>query len=95
MAHASTTARQRPNYLRVFVFLAVLTAIEVGVALLPVPKSIQVLLLIALALGKASLVAMYYMHLRYEGQVLRIVAIGPLLFAIILTILPLFDLALR
>jgi cytochrome c oxidase subunit 4 len=84
--------RRRPNYMLIFVFLGVLTAVEVGVTFTGLPKSVQVPLLIVLAIAKATLVGMYYMHLRYEGRVLRFVALGPLLLAIILTLPPLFDL---
>jgi cytochrome c oxidase subunit 4 len=90
-----TPAARRPRYMRIFVFLALLTAVEVAVALTPVPKSAQVLFLIALAIAKATLVALYYMHLRFEGRILRIIATAPLLFAIILAIPPFIDLALR
>jgi len=83
----------RPNYMRIFIFLAVLTAIEVAVAFLAIPKSLQGLILIGFAIAKASLVALYYMHLRFENQVLRLIAIGPFLFVAILILLPLLDLA--
>jgi len=95
MADVPATRRHRPNYMLVFAFLALLTGVEVGVAFTPVPKSIQVTALIALAIAKATLVGMYYMHLRYEGRVLRFIALGPLLLAIILMLPPLFDLAVR
>ncbi len=93
MAHTPATHR-RPNYMLIFVFLALLTGVEVAVAFTPIPKSAQVLFLIALAIAKATLVAMYYMHLRYEGRVLRVVALAPLVLVIVLTLPPLFDLAL-
>lgn len=61
-------AQKHPNYLGVFYILTVLTALEVGVTYLPLPR-IPVLLPIAIA--KASLVAMYYMHLRYDLPIFR------------------------
>ena len=89
-----STLVRRPSYMRIFVFLALLTAVELAVAFSPLPKLSQVLFLIALAIAKATLVALYYMHLRFEGRLLRLIAVAPLLFAIILTIPPLLDLAL-
>lgn len=89
------TSSHKPNYLRIFVFLALLTVVEVAVAFAQIPKTSQVLLLVALAIAKASLVAAYYMHLRFEGRLLRLIAVAPLLFAIILTIPPFLDLATR
>ena len=47
--------RPRPNYMLVFVFLALLTAVEVGVAFAGLPKSMQVPLLVALAIAKAKI----------------------------------------
>ena len=74
--------------------LAVLTVIEVAITFTPISKSALVLILIALAIAKATLVAMYYMHLRFEGPLIRLIATVPILLAIILTLLPLFDLVL-
>ena len=80
-----------PPYMRVFVLLIMLTAVELLVALSPLAKSSQVLLLIALAIAKATLVAMYYMHLRFEGRVLRVIAVFPLILSIGLALAPVFD----
>ncbi len=91
---STQTGHKRTPYMRIFAVLAVLTVIEVAITFTPISKSAQVLLLIALAIAKATLVAMYYMHLRFEGPLIRIIATVPLLLAIILTLLPLFDLVL-
>jgi caa(3)-type oxidase subunit IV len=56
----------RPNYVGVFGVLAVLTVIELLVTYLPVPR---ILVLIPLAILKASLVALYYMHLKIDRRV--------------------------
>lgn len=72
-------------YMVVFGSLAVLTLIEV---LIPTqfgfPKTVQIVLLVALALWKALLVALYYMHLRYEPQRLKWMVVAPLPLAVIL-----------
>jgi cytochrome c oxidase subunit 4 len=73
-----------PNYIAIWVALAVLTAIELSVAFLPWPKTTLILLLIGLAVWKALLVALYFMHLRFEPNRLRILAIAPLPLAVIL-----------
>jgi cytochrome c oxidase subunit 4 len=73
-----------PNYVGIWVALAALTGLELGVAFLPWPKTTLVLLLVALAVWKALLVALYYMHLRFERRPLRILAIAPLPFVVIL-----------
>ena len=94
MADTQISHKQRPNYVRIFIILAVLTAIEVAVAFTAIPKTVQSLVLVALAVSKAGLVAAYYMHLRAEATLLRIIALAPFLFVFILIMLPLLDLAL-
>jgi cytochrome c oxidase subunit 4 len=71
--------------------LAVLTMIEVGVAFLGMPRSVTILALLGLAIWKALLVALYFMHLRFEPKLLRVVAAAPLIPAIILVVLVLFE----
>ncbi len=79
-----------PNYIAVFVALVVLTAIEVGVtyvAALP-----RLLVLIPLAIAKATLVVLFYMHLRFDSRVFTaIFVIGVLMgFSLILSFILLF-----
>jgi len=57
---------KHPNYLLVFLSLAVLTAIEVGITY--VPQIPQAPVLIALSILKALLVIMYFMHLRFDSK---------------------------
>ena len=75
-----------PNYIGIWAALAVLTAIELGVAFLPFSKTIIILLLLGLAFWKALLVALYFMHLRFEPNRLRILAIAPLPLIVILVV---------
>jgi cytochrome c oxidase subunit 4 len=58
--------RRHPNYLLVFLSLAVLTAVEVGVTY--VPQIPQAPVLLTLSVFKALLVIMYFMHLRYDSK---------------------------
>lgn len=76
--------RRHPNYIGVFIGLAVLTAVELTVAFLPWPKRTIILLLIFFAVWKALMVALYFMHLRFETNRLRILAIAPLPLAVIM-----------
>jgi cytochrome c oxidase subunit 4 len=75
---------KHPNYIGVWIGLALLTGLELGVAFLPWPKRVIIVLLLLLAVWKALLVALYYMHLRFETNRLRILAIAPLPLAVIL-----------
>ncbi|MBN1965683.1 MAG: cytochrome C oxidase subunit IV family protein [Anaerolineae bacterium] len=52
---------KRPNYLMIFGVLALMTLVEVTVAA-PYP-----VLLVLLSLSKVALVALYYMHLRFDN----------------------------
>ena len=75
-----------PRYILIWVMLAVLTAAEVGYAFLDLPKVVLAVGLIFMAVWKAVMVAMYYMHLRYEPARLWIMAISPLPFGVILVL---------
>jgi cytochrome c oxidase subunit 4 len=90
-----SATHQEPNYMRVFYSLFVLTVLEVGVAYSNIlwkgfPLIILGVLLIILALAKASLVAMYFMHLKFEKRALGIIAMTPLILCtlLILALLP-------
>jgi caa(3)-type oxidase subunit IV len=69
------------KYVKVFLALAVLTLIEVGVAIyLKQQRALMILLLIGLALAKASAVALYFMHLSDERRGLKLAVALPMLF---------------
>jgi cytochrome c oxidase subunit 4 len=79
-----TASKKHPNYMAVWVALALLTAIEVGIAMVHMfPKNVLILLLVGLAIWKALLVAMYYMHLKFGRLRLIILAAVPLPLAFI------------
>src|SRR5512138_3378743 len=87
-----STERAKPSrytYLGVFILLAVLTVLEVAVTYLPVPR---IPVLIPLAIVKAALVALFYMHLKFDKPVFRIVFIMGVLMgiALILSLVVLF-----
>ena len=79
-------AHKHPNYWLVFGGLAVLTAIELFIAGFPWSKALIILTLLALAIWKALLVALYFMHLKFEGQRLRIFVLAPLPLTMIIVI---------
>tara|TARA_B100001123_G_C14900133_1_gene863472 strand:- start:198 stop:512 length:315 start_codon:yes stop_codon:yes gene_type:complete len=76
---SSDHEHEAPKYMLIWLYLFILTVAEVGVALLDVlPKWVIVVSLLAMAVWKAVLVAMYYMHLKFEPSRLRLVAVAPL-----------------
>jgi cytochrome c oxidase subunit 4 len=75
----------------VFYSLAVLTAVEIAVAYMRfLPLLVMGAMLIILALAKAVLVGMYFMHLKFEKRTLGIIAMTPLILCtlLILALLP-------
>ncbi len=84
-----------PNYIAIFVYLAILTAVELFVYAIGLPQVPKVGLLIALALAKAVLVAMYFMHLAIERRALAVIAITPILLVTFLCFMLLPDLTTR
>ena len=82
-AHAS---HPKPNYIAVWAVLFVLTVIEVGIAFIGLSRRFTIFALLLLAVWKAVLVALYYMHLRFEPTRLRLLALAPLPLAIILVV---------
>ena len=77
-------AHKQPNYIGVFWWLLALTIFEVAVIFLPIARLLIAILLVGLALSKASLVAMYYMHLKFERTTLGLIAVTPLLLCVLL-----------
>jgi cytochrome c oxidase subunit IV len=79
-AHAKATSP-----VLVYVILAIATVIEVLVTLFSgIPRQTLVPMLLAISFVKASLVALYYMHLRYEKIIYGGIFIAPVAFAIFL-----------
>ncbi len=72
---------KHPNYMAIFWLLAILTVIELIVVFLPFGKMVNGTMLCALAVGKAVVVAMYFMHLKFESRTLGLIALTPLAIA--------------
>ena len=69
---------EHPKYMLIWLYLAILTALEVGVVYLDIAAWLIVTSLLIMAAWKALLVALYYMHLKFEPNRLRLVALAPL-----------------
>lgn len=78
------TDHPEPNYMAIFWWLFALTVAEVAVIYLGLPRLVLALLLVGLAISKAALVAMYFMHLRFERLTLALIAVTPLLLCVLL-----------
>ena len=86
---------EEPNYIAIFIYLAILTAVELVVYAVGLPQVAKVGLLVALAFAKAVLVAMYFMHLAIERKVLAVIAIIPIILVTFLCFMLLPDLTTR
>jgi len=75
---------KEPNYWAVIITLTILTAVEIGVIKLPLAKFSIGVLLVGFALTKAILVAVYFMHLKFEKKTLAIIAATPLILCTLL-----------
>lgn len=89
---ATSTHKKEPNYIAIFWWLLSLTILEVIVIYLPIAKIVINILLVGFALSKASLVAMYFMHLRFEPRTLSVIALTPLFLCVLLVFALLPDL---
>ncbi len=84
MAHIN-----RKEYWIIFAWLTVLTVLEVGLVYIPgIGKVPMVIGLFSMALTKAALVGLFFMHLRHETRILKLnIAIPmaiPMFYALVL-----------
>lgn len=87
------TAHAEPNYIGVFWWLLALTILEIAVIYMPMARLIIVILLVGMALSKAALVGMYFMHLKFERLTLGLIAITPLILCVFLILMLFPDIA--
>ena len=85
-------AHEQRRYLQVFAWLAVLTAVEIGVIYAPIPHFAIGLMLVVLAATKATMVAAFYMHLALEKRTLAYIALTPAILCVLLVFALLPDL---
>lgn len=76
----------RPNYVAIWGWLVALMVVGLGASLLPGGRVLAVTLIFATAVVKALLVALNYMHLKFEPRLIYAIAIVPVLFLLVLTV---------
>jgi cytochrome c oxidase subunit 4 len=82
------------TYINVAVALTILTVIEVASLYIPgIPNWLLVPALLVMAAAKFFLVVGFFMHLRYDSPIMRMLFVGPLVIAIaiILALMALFS----
>ncbi len=88
MEHSPSTPAHRPhpNYLAIFGWLTMFTVVEVMLSFAPaslLPDPIRIGALILIAIIKATLVVLYYMHLRYDSKWYALILMVGIAFALL------------
>lgn len=87
----SSTSHSSAQYIKIFYVLLVLTVVEVAIVYMGLPKMLLIGLLVIFAVWKASLVAMHFMHLKFEKRTLALVAVSPFILCVFLILMLLPD----
>ena len=80
-----------PNYFAIMVVLTILTIIEIIIPQFISAKLTAGTLLVLLAVVKAVIVALYFMHLRFERSILGVIAMTPMAICVFLIVMLLPD----
>ena len=86
-----SSAHSASNYIKIFYILLVLTIVEVAIVYLGLPKLLLAGLLVIFAVWKAALVAMHFMHLKFEKRTLAVIALAPFVLCVFLILMLLPD----
>ena len=70
------------QYVVVAVALAIITAFEVAVFYVDVPRALFVTLLLVMSAVKFSLVVLWFMHLRFDSRIFRRLFISGMILAV-------------
>ena len=83
--HTEPMPHHKVNYYMIFLVLVVLTVVTVAVALHRFHNElINLLLAMLVASVKAACVALYFMHLKFEGKLIYLILLVPLILCVIL-----------
>lgn len=84
MNEVESSGAAHPPYMLIWGVLAVLMFGKVAVSLVGMPQWLSITLLVLISLTSALLVALYYMHLKFEPRRLWLLAAVPLPLILIL-----------
>jgi len=81
------TPHHHVNYLAIFVALVVLTIVTVLVAFHRFEsEAVNLAVAMLVAATKASLVAMFFMHMKFEGKLIHLIFVVPLVLCVLLIV---------
>lgn len=89
VAHSQDDHHEHPPlslWVKIAIFLAILTAIEVAIYYIPALEGVLVPLLIGLSAIKFVAVIWYFMHLKYDEKILASIFVAALVISIIMFI---------
>jgi cytochrome c oxidase subunit 4 len=81
-----TRGHAHPNYTAVYVWLVALLGVGLGVSFVPGGRGVGLVVIYTTAFVKALLVALNFMHLRFEPGLIYAIALVPVVFAGILAV---------
>jgi cytochrome c oxidase subunit IV len=85
--HSVQTPHHKVNYVAIFGLLVLLTVVTVVVAFIHLNSELQkVLVALTIASIKAAFVALYFMHLKFEGKLIYLILVVPVFLCIVLVI---------
>jgi cytochrome c oxidase subunit 4 len=89
--HTEPMPHHKVNYLAIFFLLVILTIVTVAVAFVHLEKELhKVLVALTIASIKAAFVALYFMHLKFEGKLIYLILLVPvfLCFVLVISLIP-------
>lgn len=85
--HSAAMPFHKVNYVAIFLLLVALTIATVVVAFVHIhSEPIKVLVALLIASIKASAVALYFMHLKFEGKLIYLILLLPVFLAVVLVV---------
>ena len=85
--HGEPTPHHKVNYLAIFGLLCALTVVTVAVAFVHIQSEmVKVLLALLIASIKAAFVALYFMHLKFEGKLIYLILFLPVFLCVVLVV---------
>ncbi|MFQ5639961.1 MAG: cytochrome C oxidase subunit IV family protein [bacterium] len=87
------TQYKHPKYVAIWAWLLLLLFVSVAAVYLPFSQTLTVFFIFLVAAVKAWMVAVYFMHLKFEESLVRYIAIIPVVLFIIMTLTLIPDIA--
>lgn len=85
--HSAAAPHHAVNYLAIFALLTALTVVTVAVAFVHIrSETVKVLVALLIASIKAAFVALYFMHLKFEGKLIYLILLLPIFLCIVLVV---------